>query len=242
MLIIAAATSEEIRETLKIADIERHRRHGGMHFFSGRLASRDILLVQTGVGPKKAGAAANKIVKDHAPQAVIAVGAAGATDPGLRVGDIVIASAMLHHTGQQFPADAAWSEKITRQLRALGMPVSRGDCYTAGTFIHTAGQKQQLYQSTGARVLDMESASLAKRLHPQGVPFINIRIISDTAGKDAFNIEAFYGQTKKNGRFGSCAYFLQNPGELLRAAQLKKNVRLVGKRIAAVLAHVVQES
>lgn len=242
MLIIAAATAEEIRETVKTMALQSRTRHGGMLCFSGRLGGRDIVLVQTGVGPKKAGAAANKILKSHAPSTVIAVGAAGATDPSLHAGDIVIARTMLHHAGAQFPADEQWSGKIAGQLRALGMPVSRGDCFTAGTFIHTAVQKQHIFQKTGARVIDMESASLSKRLHPAGVAFINIRIVSDTAGKDTFNIEEFYRCKQKAAGTGAYAYFIRNPQELLRAVSLKKNVRLVGKRIAAILEHVLRGS
>jgi len=242
VLVITAATSEELRETLKIADIKHYESHAGMHFFFGQLGGRDILIVQTGVGPKRAGAAANKILQAHAPAAVIAVGAAGAADPSLCVGDIVIAKTILHHAGGQFPADERRSEKIAAQLRAQGMPVSCGDCFTTGTFIHTARQKQLIFQNTGARVIDMESASLIKRLHPAGVAFVNIRIISDTARQDAFNIEYFYGYKKKAGGFGAYAYFMQNPKEILRAASLRKNVRLVGKRIAAILEIILERT
>ena len=239
MLVIAAATSEELCETLKIMAITRRESHTGMHFFFGHINGRDIVLVQTGAGPKRAGAAANKILKTHAPDAVIAVGAAGAADPSLCVGDIVIAKTIIHHAGGNFPADETRSEKIAGQLRAAGMPVFRGDCFTAGTFIHTARQKQLIYQTTGARVIDMESASLSKRLHPAGVAFVTIRIISDTAREDVFNVESFYGCKKKAGGFGACAYFMQNPKEILRAASLRKNVRLAGERIAAVLEKVI---
>ena len=125
--------------------------------------------------------------------------------------------------------------QITVQLSDAGMPVSRGDCFTVGAFVHTVGQKRFIFENTGARVIDMESASLAKRFCAAGVAFLDIRIISDTARKDVFNIEAYYACKKKAGRAGAYAYFVKNPGEILRALRLKRNVGLVGGRIADII-------
>lgn len=242
MLVITAATPEELREALKLFPAMRHERRGGAQFYFGRLHGRDVALVQTGVGPKKAGAAARGILETLAPSAVIAMGAAGAADPELAVGDIVIATAMLHHSGSRLPADEMRSGSIAGRLRDLGLPVSRGGCFTAATFIHEAGRKRHIFESTGARVIDMESASLARRLHPAGIPFVNIRIVSDTADKDAFNIEAFYRARGKAFGMAAWAYFIGSPRELLRAAMLKKNVRLVARRIAALVAAVAKQN
>ncbi len=179
VFVIIAATYEELHDALKRMTQVRRESRPGMHFFYGRMNGCDLLLVQTGVGPKKAGAAANRILKDHAPPAVVSIGAAGAADPSLHVGDIVIIKNIFHHAGGHFAADALRSELVTKQLRDAGMPVSRGDCFTVGTFIHTAGEKQHIFETTGARVIDMESASLAKRFCPAGVAFLDIRIVSD---------------------------------------------------------------
>ena len=235
MFVITAATHEELRDVLKrMAPVHRES-CGGMHFFYGRISGQDLLLVQTGVGPKKAGAAANRILKDHAPQAVLSIGAAGAADPLLQVGDVVIVKNILHHADGHFATDQQRSEQITGLLSDTGMPVSRGDCLTVGAFIHTIGEKQRIFKNTGARVIDMESASLAKRLCPAGVAFLNIRIVSDTARQDAFNIEAFYAYKKKAGPAGVYTYFIKRPGEILRALRLKRNVGLVGRQIADII-------
>jgi adenosylhomocysteine nucleosidase len=238
VFVIIAATYEELHEALKPMKQVRRESPPGMHCFYGRMNGRDLLLAQTGVGPKKAGAAANRILKDHAPQAVVSIGAAGAADPALHVGDIVIIKNIFQHAGGHFAADALRSELVANQLRDAGMPVSRGDCVTVGTFIHTASQKQHIFETTGARVIDMESASLAKRFCSAGVAFLDIRIVSDTAREDAFNIEAFYA-CKKAGRMGTGAYFIQQPGEILRALRLKRNVRLVARRIADIIERIV---
>jgi nucleoside phosphorylase len=239
VFVIIAATYEELNDALKRMMPVRRESRPGMHCFYGHLNGRDLFLVQTGVGPKKAGAAATRIVKEHAPQAVVCIGAAGAADPALRVGDIVIVKNILHHAGGHFATDALWSGRVAKQLNDAAMPVFRGDCFTAGTFIHTASQKQHIFENTGARVIDMESASLAKRFCPAGVEFLDIRIISDSAREDAFDIEAFYACKKKTGRIGTIAYLFQHPREILRALRLKRNVRMVAGRIADIIERVV---
>jgi len=238
VFVIAAATSEELHETLKRLKIVRSESRTGMHLFFTRLNSLDVLIAQTGVGPKKAGAAANRLLKDHAPQVVLSIGAAGAVDPSLHVGDIVIADTIMHYAGGHFETAAPQSETIAGQLSNAGLPVFRGGCFTVGTFIHTAREKRLIFENTGARVIDMESASLAKRFCPAGVVFLDIRIVSDTAREDAFNIEAYYAGKKKAGWMGTGAYFMRQPGELLRALRLKRNVRLVSSRIADIIERV----
>jgi adenosylhomocysteine nucleosidase len=239
VFVIIAATYEELNGVLKRLSPVRRESRSGIHYFYGRMNGHDLLLVQTGVGPKKAGAAANRIIKEYAPQAVVSIGAAGAADPALDVGAIVVIKNVLHHAGGHFATDAASSERATALLSAAGLTVSRGDCFTAGTFIHTAGQKELIFKTTGARVIDMESASLAKRFCPAGVAFLDIRIVSDTAREDAFNIEAFYACKKRMGRLAMIAYFIQHPEEIVRALRLKRNVRLVAGRIAAIIERVV---
>jgi adenosylhomocysteine nucleosidase len=239
VFVIAAATAEELHETLKRLVILCSESSAGMHFFFGRINSLDVLVAQTGVGPKKAGAAANRLLKDHAPRVVLSIGAAGAVDPSLHIGDIVIADTIMHHTGGCFKTSVPQSETIAGQLSNASLPVFRGGCFTVGTFIHTAREKKLIFENTGARMIDMESASLAKRFCAAEVPFIDIRIVSDTARENAFNIEAYYAGKKKAGRMGTGAYFMRQPGELLRALRLKRNVRLVSRRIADILELVV---
>ena len=81
MFVIIAATDEELSGLLRRMTQVRRESRPGMQYFYGCMNCRDMLLVQTGVGPKKAGAAANRILKEHAPQVVVSIGAAGAADP-----------------------------------------------------------------------------------------------------------------------------------------------------------------
>ncbi len=100
---------------------------------------------------------------DHAAECrgVIMAGLAGALDPTLVIGDVVVDS----------PPD--WG--------MTGAGWRRGAIHTADEIVATVEEKRLLFAATGALAVDMENAlarGFAARL---GVPFLGIRAISDRA-------------------------------------------------------------
>jgi len=89
---------------------------------------------------------------------IILAGLAGALDPALAVGDIVVDSESppLPH----FP---------------------RGKFYTADHLIATAAEKQRLFRETGCAAVDMESAIVRAIAQSVGLPMLHVRAISDAA-------------------------------------------------------------
>ncbi len=92
---------------------------------------------------------------------MILAGLAGALDPSLRIGDVIVDPA------PSFP----WS---TGTLR-------RGSLHTTDHMICTPGDKKSLFIHTGAAAVDMEQSLVKAAALPLAVPFIGIRSISDTA-------------------------------------------------------------
>ena len=99
MLIIACATAAEagaIRKNIRVT---------GQHSLShalvrrGSLRGREIALVETGVGPRRAKQTAQSIIDHFKPAYVVLMGAAGAAAPGLKLGDIVIIEKILRKEG-----------------------------------------------------------------------------------------------------------------------------------------------
>ena len=60
-----------------------------------------------------------------------------------------------------------------------------------------------------------------------------------TSSRDVFNAAAFHACRKSWGRLGGYRYFIHNPGELLKAMALKKNIGLVGMRIADIVEKIL---
>jgi hypothetical protein len=97
---------------------------------------------------------------------VIMAGLAGALDPSLRIGDVVL--------------DAERAETwVTHPCH--GSAIHRGAIHTADHLIATPAEKAALFASTRALAVDMEQAIVRAAANAAGVPFIGIRAVSDTA-------------------------------------------------------------
>ena len=69
----------------------------GNTYYTGRLGKHDVVLVQSGVG-KVMSAMSVAVLADHFEvEALINTGSAGAVAPGLKIGDVVVASKLAYH-------------------------------------------------------------------------------------------------------------------------------------------------
>jgi len=94
---------------------------------------------------------------------IISTGFCGALDPALRVGNIVVGG------------DAAIGSSA---------PFVRGEILSADRVAVTAAEKLALRNRTGAVAVEMEAAAVKRKAAEWGVPFICIRVVSDTAADD----------------------------------------------------------
>ena len=92
---------------------------------------------------------------------IIMAGLAGALDPTLSIGDIVI------------------DQQSTLPLP--GKAWRQGEFHTASEVIGTVAQKQALFAATGALVAEMENAIARAFASAEGLPFLGIRAVSDRA-------------------------------------------------------------
>jgi adenosylhomocysteine nucleosidase len=103
------------------------------------------------------------ILDEQLPQAMILAGLAGALDPALKIGDVVMAP-----PPQGVPA----------------LPGVRvGTLCTAQDIIATPAEKARLFQESGCAAVEMEAAAVVPLAARAGVPLLSLRAISDTAGE-----------------------------------------------------------
>jgi adenosylhomocysteine nucleosidase len=69
----------------------------GIRFVSGRLCGQRVVIAWTGIGKVNAAMSATLVLEHFKPRRVIFTGIAGAVNPQLRAGDIVIAQKVAHH-------------------------------------------------------------------------------------------------------------------------------------------------
>ena len=84
-------------------------------------------------------------------------------------------------------------------LQQVPEVVVGGTGVSGGAFIDNAAFREYVFETFGARVLDMESAAVAHVAYANGVPFIAVRSLSDLAGGAGENqMEVFLGLAAGN--------------------------------------------
>jgi len=96
--------------TSEIVPVEKRVQDGrdvavrGFVFRQGTIGGRPVVVGRTGTGKVNAAIAATVLISHFSPAAVFFSGTAGAVDPALALGDVVIGTAVVHHDiGQQTP-------------------------------------------------------------------------------------------------------------------------------------------
>ncbi|WP_329521565.1 phosphorylase family protein [Spirillospora sp. NBC_01491] len=158
-LVICAALGVEARAVGRL-----RARRGGR---PGRAAVR---VVRTGMGPRRAEAAAARLPEFDA---LVVAGFGGALDARLRPGDLVVATEV-RSGGRTLRCH--WAGPLARLLALSGATVHRGPIVTAG---HTVtGAERGALAATGAVAVDMESGPLVEAAGAR--PWAVVRAIVDT--------------------------------------------------------------
>lgn len=135
-----------------------------------------------GGSPGRAEAGAENLLA-HGAGALISFGVAGALDPQLRPGDLLVADTIVTGDGNRYDTTPAWSDGVARTFEAAAT-VRRGVIATTETPLVTAEAKRSIGRSLAAIAVDMESAGVAAAAARGGIPFIAIRAIGDPASRD----------------------------------------------------------
>lgn len=233
LTVLAIASETELRYLRLLLDTARAELHGGREFFFGNMHGRDVCLVTTGVGRKNAAAAARAICADLRPGLVIIAGAAGALDPELDRGALVVVESVVReNTVEEIVCPQALARRALEVLREAGMRPRFGRCCQAATFVHRAADKRALHLKTKAQVVDMESFAFAAEFQRVGVPFVSIRVVSDAALRDTVDMATLVLLRYRSGRLAAALWLCRHPRELIRAVIFYRGMRSAALRIA----------
>ena len=124
---------------------------------------------------------ARAITAGGRPDLLISTGFCGGLDPRLGIGDLILATEVIHR-GR---AIAIAPELLTRARAALereGIHPAPGRLVTAARVIGKKEEKQRLHNETEALGVEMEAGKLAEWADDNGVSFLAVKSVLDPAG------------------------------------------------------------
>ena len=167
----------------------------------GDYAGNHIVLMKCGIGKVNAAVRAAELIKSQQPDCVLSTGLAGGIDPAVNVRDVVIGTQLAYHdvwcgVGNQYGQVQGLPPRFASHPRLVQVAMSmcqRSDLtHTMHQGLVCSGDKfitntDLLYaikrDFPDALAVDMESAAVAHTCYLYNVPFLAIRIISDTPGR-----------------------------------------------------------
>ena len=233
-ILMVAAEAREFEGLL--SRLPSHKLDWGLQFArEAEWNGNKAILVAHGAGLQLAGQAADTARRHVRPDAVVSAGFCGAVDPGLKVGDVVVASAVVDRdNGKRYSAAPLLSPPGLDAERAS----SGGDILSTNRVAATAAEKRELWTS-GVRAVEMESAAVASRAQIWNVPFYCVRTVSDTAGEN-FSID-FNRMRNARGRFSRGRIVmsaLARPWSRIPALlKLEKSCRIAARSLGDFLAN-----
>ena len=135
MLAIVSAMPPELAALKALMPTDQITTVAGRRFHQGQLAGQDVVLALTGIGKVAAAATAAVLCQHFQASALLFTGVAGGLGAGVKVGDVVVADALLQHDldvsplfprwvvpgkgKDRFTPDPHWSERLRRAANAV---------------------------------------------------------------------------------------------------------------------------
>ena len=179
-------------------DIEYLKMQDLLGGHQGRINGNDIVLRQCGIGKVNAAIGVMRLVQEYHPDCIVSTGLAGGIDDSLQVMDVVIGSQTAYHDVwcgignergqvQGFPTRFEADKNLLKCALVVGEKTSlrthTGLICTGDQFITERNTLKAIKQQfPDALACEMESAAIAQTCYAINIPFLGIRIISDTPG------------------------------------------------------------
>ncbi len=213
---IIGAMDEEIASLLdKMDQVKSHTRFG-IVYYQGILQETSVVLCKSGVGKVNAAFCTHILIDHFQVKEIIFTGVAGALDPQLDIGDIVVSTECQQHDVDAralgfprgiipfqevslFPADpdlVRWAVRAGKSL--ANVKVVPGKVLSGDQFISDPLTVKELRDQLQGTCVEMEGAAVAHVSWLAGIPYVVIRSISDRADQSAHVNFAEFAQLAAN--------------------------------------------
>lgn len=246
MLVLLGALRQE---TVSIEKCLTDRSYSYLEKFAvcrGKYNSKNVLLVLTGIGREMAEKATNLVLKSYPVKLLVSLGFAGALNPELLGGDIILCSSMhCAASNDSMEAHRKYSSAIdivSGMCRALdneGINFHRGDIVSVTQPVQAVGERATLRKIFNAEIVDMETYWIAAIAAYQQVPLIAVRAVSDTVNDSFPPIEQIVDIEGKLLPKKAVLHFLSHPWHLSLLPGLYRNSTKAAKNLSEVIKRLI---
>src|SRR5262245_55050100 len=134
---IVHATGMEVDPFLDRCDRIRKYSGGNFTFRGGLFGDIRVALAESGMGPLVAKKATQALIDGHTPSWIVSAGFSGALQPGMKLGDIVVANAVADLHGAELAIDLKMPADPARGLHV-------GRLLTVERIVRTVDEKKAL--------------------------------------------------------------------------------------------------
>lgn len=205
---IMGAMREEIDPILASVGIYGTVEHAGNVFYTCTYGEHELVIAYSKIGKVFSAITASVMCERFGAEALLFSGVAGGISKELKIGDLVMASALCQHDVDitafghpyGFIPEGSVMIETDGDLRSLaaeiavdmGVDLYEGVIATGDQFVASSERKTWIEQTFNADALEMEGASVACVCYNFCVPFFVLRAISDTAdGGASEDFDAF---------------------------------------------------
>jgi adenosylhomocysteine nucleosidase len=199
---IIVAMRKELDLLLPLLNDSEDSRMGGFEFHRGKMGRHDVMVMQCGIGKVNAAMGTLMLVNHFAPNYVINSGVAGGADLSVNVMDVVAGARVAYHDVWCGPESELGQVQglplyFEGAKRLLDLVPDRDDIHkglicSGDQFID---KKEDVNRIKGnfpeALAVDMESGAIAQVCYLSKVPFLALRVISDSPGASHDNTKQY---------------------------------------------------
>ncbi len=194
-LSIFSAFPQEIKCILKNFKPKKSLKRHSLTLFFTEYSSKEIIVVQTGMGTRNAETAMKYILEEHSPDFVLSLGFGGALYDGASAGDLIYANRvfLIPENFMEEKTASTLRDLYSKEIPNVREIVSKlsgkvsmheGCILTFERYIKKSEIKKYLSKDLSFPVCDMETFFLAKLSIEQGLPFLAVRSVTDRADEE----------------------------------------------------------
>ena len=198
---IMGAMPEEIAPLLEKVENVKKIEYANNSYYEATYKGKELVIAYSKIGKVFATLTASTLIEKFGCGTLLFSGVAGAINPQLHIGDLIIAKELCQHDldivafGHPFgyvpegqvcvPSDEHLRSIAQEVAQKNGLTLREGIIATGDQFVASNARKEWILETFEADALEMEGAAVAVVCDALNVPFFILRAISDTANDDA---------------------------------------------------------